>query len=88
MRGRLLCSQHVFFIHKIKNMTSLRQLWRANLRERYDYDASARERLRDLAATNVTDRLLHPDPSSACTRTRLHPSCTCEHQQTARGAWI
>ena len=49
-----LSCRHVFFAHKIKDEAVVRSLWEAQLREAYDYAATAAQRLRELAGLNIT----------------------------------
>ena len=83
-----LSCKHSFFMHRVKNMTTVRQIWAAQLEEKYDYRATAPARLHDLAATNVTKRVLHPPAKDvySCRQLRaglsnedpVHVSCACE----------
>ena len=91
-----LSCKFAVFIHKIKNLTTVRELWAAQLAERYDYRASAFARLRDLAEANVTARVLYPNHSAAGRACQFkfpsqrkrgaemeggHASCACEHAE-------
>jgi hypothetical protein len=82
-----LSCKHVFFVHKIKNMSTLHELWQAQLEQNYDYKATALLRMLDLVATNSTKMILHP-PKRKCFRkhhqheTAWKESCQCEYQET------